>query len=161
MKRIYLIMLLLSIICGFSVPAWADFINMGGGLIYDTNLNVTWLQDANYAMSSGYDADGRLSYADAQAFVASLTVSGVSGWRLPTFDPNNARPDTPTSTNEFGSLWAVLEGYPAVFGSIDENTDVSPFYNLPAQYVPFDPSNIWYWTGATDGADEAWRQTMT
>ena len=27
----------------------------GGGLVYDDVLNVTWLQDANYANTSGFD----------------------------------------------------------------------------------------------------------
>ena len=26
---------------------------------YDTEANLTWLADANYAQTSGYDADGR------------------------------------------------------------------------------------------------------
>lgn len=39
----------------------AALINSGSGLIYDDVLDVTWLQDAGYAKTSGHDADG-LSY---------------------------------------------------------------------------------------------------
>jgi hypothetical protein len=43
-----------------AVPSlsFGTLIDRGGGLIYDTDLNVTWLADANYAQTSGYDADG-------------------------------------------------------------------------------------------------------
>ncbi len=42
---------------------------------YDTVLDITWLADANYAQTSGYDADGMMDYR-----LASL---GFSNWRLP------------------------------------------------------------------------------
>ena len=29
---------------------------------YDTALNITWLADANYAKTSGYDADGLMNW---------------------------------------------------------------------------------------------------
>lgn len=67
----------------------------GGGLLYDTVLNVTWLQDASYAKNSGYDADGRMTWANAKTWADNLsfvdTVRGVtwSDWRLPTVNPVN------------------------------------------------------------------------
>jgi len=67
-----------------SGAAQAMLVDRGGGLIYDSDLNITWLQDANYAMTSGYDADGRMSWATATAWAAGLTYGGFSDWRLPT-----------------------------------------------------------------------------
>lgn len=75
----------------------AALINRGGGLIFDDVLNVTWLQDANYAFTSGYStADGgAMPWADANAWAAQLSyfdsVRNVSytGWRLPTVRPIN------------------------------------------------------------------------
>lgn len=64
--------------------AQAIFIDAGGGMVYDTELDVTWLKDANYAMTSGYDADGLMNWNDSVAWASSLTVGGVNGWRLPT-----------------------------------------------------------------------------
>ena len=32
---------------------------------YDTVLDITWLADANYAQTSGYDADGRMTWSNA------------------------------------------------------------------------------------------------
>lgn len=84
------------IICALSAStSQASLINRGGGLIYDDVLNITWLQDANYAMTSGDDADGLLNWADANAWVAGLSyydsVRNVtwSDWRLPTVSPVN------------------------------------------------------------------------
>lgn len=68
----------------------------GGGLLYDDVLNVTWLQDANYAMSSGHDADGRMNRAAANAWAAGLvyhdSVRNVdySDWRLAASTPVGA-----------------------------------------------------------------------
>jgi hypothetical protein len=55
----------LLLAAGLSGAAQAALVDRGGGLIYDTDLNVTWLQDANYAQTSGYDADGRMTWGDA------------------------------------------------------------------------------------------------
>lgn len=51
---------------------------------YDTVLDITWLADANYAMTSGYDADGEMNWSTATAWAASLDFNGITGWRLPT-----------------------------------------------------------------------------
>lgn len=50
---------------------------------YDTVLNITWLVDANYAQTSGYDLDGRIDWASANNWVESLSVYEISSWRLP------------------------------------------------------------------------------
>ncbi|MCP4407494.1 MAG: DUF1566 domain-containing protein, partial [Gammaproteobacteria bacterium] len=41
---------------GMAGTVQATLIDRGGGLIYDDVLNITWLQDANYAETSGYAA---------------------------------------------------------------------------------------------------------
>ncbi|MEF8728082.1 MAG: hypothetical protein V5B34_07695 [Accumulibacter sp.] len=64
--------------------AHASLIDRGGGLIYDDVLKITWLSDANYAMSSGYDADGRMNWSAAKTWAASLSYGGYDDWRLPT-----------------------------------------------------------------------------
>jgi hypothetical protein len=56
---------------------------------YDDVANLTWLADANYAMTSGYDADGAMNWAAANAWAAGLSVGGVTGWRLPDTNPVN------------------------------------------------------------------------
>ncbi len=60
---------------------------------YDTVLDITWLADANYAKTSGYDADGQMSWADANTWAANLSftegINVYDNWRLPTVDPVN------------------------------------------------------------------------
>lgn len=56
---------------------------------YDTVLNITWLADANYAKTSGFDATGAMSWDRATDWVAALSFLGVGGWRLPHFEPLN------------------------------------------------------------------------
>ncbi len=55
----------------------------GEGLIYDDVLDITWLQDANYAQTSGYDTSGEMTWNEANAWVESLVYSGYNDWRLP------------------------------------------------------------------------------
>lgn len=66
--------------------AQAALINRGGGMIYDSTRNITWLADMNYAMTSGHDADGRMTWTAAKAWADNLTFGGYSDWRLPTLN---------------------------------------------------------------------------
>lgn len=70
-----------------SGAAQASLLNRGGGFLYDDVLKVTWLQDANYAKTSGYDTDGKMDWAAAMAWAAGLTYGGYSDWRLPKVEP--------------------------------------------------------------------------
>ena len=49
---------------------------LGGQAVYDTDLNITWLADAN--------ANHGMTWDQANAWAAGLNVGGVTGWRLPT-----------------------------------------------------------------------------
>ncbi len=51
---------------------------------YDTNANLTWLADANYAKTSGYSADGTFLFSnDAGRYAAGVNIAGVTGWQYP------------------------------------------------------------------------------
>ena len=67
-----------------STSASAALIDRGNGLIYDSDQDLTWLQDANYAKTSGYDADGEMSWSDAKTWAENLSFGGYDDWRLPT-----------------------------------------------------------------------------
>src|SRR5262249_41759773 len=58
----------------------AALYDRGHGLIYDSVLNITWVQDAGLAGSP-------MHWNDAEAWVGGLTFDGISGWRLPTLTP--------------------------------------------------------------------------
>lgn len=73
---------------------------------YDTVLDITWLADANYAKTSGYDADGLMNWTTATSWAANLSfhdaVNNITydDWRLPTVEPVNGNAfDYSYSTN--------------------------------------------------------------
>jgi hypothetical protein len=76
-------------LCGFGLTANAALINRGSGMVYDDVLDVTWLQDANYAKTSGFDSDGFMSWDLATNWASNLVFGGYSDWRLPTTNPIN------------------------------------------------------------------------
>jgi hypothetical protein len=67
-----------------SMSAKAELIDRGGGLIYDTDLDITWLQDANYANSPN-----GMSWTEAMTWVQQLRYGGYDDWRLPAINPIN------------------------------------------------------------------------
>ncbi len=91
-------------------PAGATLIDRGlfdadgipGGdtvrLVYDNDLNITWLGDANFAKTSSFDADGLMDWTTANAWASTLTVGGFNNWRLPT----TLQPDISCSSQSGG-----------------------------------------------------------
>jgi hypothetical protein len=85
--------LILAFLClFFAAQAEAVLLSRKDGqAYYDTVLDITWLANANAAAGSVYDdgpnaTDGRVTWASAQAFIASLNAQvhlGRSDWRLP------------------------------------------------------------------------------
>lgn len=115
----------------------------GGGLIYDDVLDITWLQDANYAQTSGYDSDGRMDWDAAMAWADGLVYGGYDDWRLP--DAHNQDGSGPIaeyqqSGSEMGHMfYNNLGGDDASFpGSdfVDGNGINTSFLNLQSS---------WYW----------------
>ena len=79
---------------------WRPTADRGGGLIYDTTRNITWLADMNYAQTSGHtgtgvNANGRMTWDAATAWANNLVYGGFDDWRLPTLNPA----DTTCSSN--------------------------------------------------------------
>lgn len=54
MKAVRTLALAVTLMAG-AVGAQASLVNRGGGMIYDTELNITWLQNWNRAVGSAYD----------------------------------------------------------------------------------------------------------
>jgi hypothetical protein len=67
----------------------AALIDRGNGLIYDTVLNVTWMQDVRLALTLGVDSDGAFDWFGAKAWADQLVYGGFDDWRLPTLGPVN------------------------------------------------------------------------
>ena len=80
-----------------AAPAHAALINRGNGLVYDSDLNITWLQNANLAATktfgvSGILSSGQMGWSTAQAWIAAMNAAhylGYSNWRLPQARPVN------------------------------------------------------------------------
>ena len=68
---------------GVSATSQAMLIDRGNGMIYDSDQDLTWLQDANYAMTSGYDDDGVMNWDMALTWADGLIFGGYDDWRLP------------------------------------------------------------------------------
>ena len=141
----------------FTATTQATLIDRGSGLIYDADLDITWLADANYAMTSGYDADGRMSWSAALVWAQQLNYAGFTNWRLPTtLDPDPSCVERESikgpylydcSGSEMGHLfYDELEGVP----------------DIPNNYATFGPNlalfsnlqryNYWSATEAVSGS---------
>jgi len=108
---------------------------LGGLAVYDTDLDITWLADANAGAGSVYDdgfsnSDGQMIQNSAKDWAASLVVNGVTGWRLPTtLEPDaSCTGDDPAfncTGSEMGHLFNV-EGVsfdtPGLFSNIQNNS---------------------------------------
>ncbi|MBN7818511.1 DUF1566 domain-containing protein [Bowmanella yangjiangensis] len=73
-----------------SLPVQAGLIDRGNGMLYDDVLDVTWLQDANYAKTSGYSDSGRMGWHQASEWADQLVYGGFDDWRLATVDTTDA-----------------------------------------------------------------------
>ncbi len=67
----------------------AALIDRGGGMVYDSDLHITWLSDWNLAKTSGHaghgvTSDGRMTWAAAVSWATNLEYGGFDDWRLPT-----------------------------------------------------------------------------
>ena len=112
---------------------------LGGLAYYDTEADLTWLADANYAQTSGYDADGRLTWDQANTWAASINVGGVDGWRLAetvqpdsncSYQSGNLSTGHNCTASEMGNLF-----YNVLGNSADSSNNTGPFSNfLPVTY---------------------------
>jgi hypothetical protein len=120
---------------------------LGGKAIYDDVANLTWLQDANYAQTSGYDADGKMSWVQANAWAGSLNIDGVTGWRLPG-GPMLGLGYNRTSSEMGNLFYNVLGGTAPTDITTTHNANYNLFKNvLTDPYwsgVEFESSYPWY-----------------
>jgi len=133
MKRIILSMSLI-VVFGFSSISNATLIDRGGGLIYDDVLNITWLQDANYAATE-------LSDDRVNEIIAA--VGSIDGHALTAFDFWWNGNYTGVMTSWGAKAWAdqlVYQGY----------ND----WRLP-HILPVNGSSYnWLWTDSNDGSTD-------
>ncbi len=137
MKKILTLSILLFVFFGLTAHVNAALVDRGSGLIYDTDLDITWLQNASYATGSAYDpdADGLITWDTALLWAANLTYYDsvrsltLTDWRLP--DGNAAT----YGNTEMGHLYHS-DGI--------TTSSPSPFFNLQQED---------YWTGTEYALD--------
>lgn len=124
MKRAFTISIF-SAVVGLSTLANATLVDNGGGLIYDTDLNITWYDNPNYETHV---------YGDYSTWAANLNVNGITGWRLPTTTTPGAVTGY-TNQGEMGHLYVdeLLNPY----GVSASDLNKGPFQNLNATYLGF------------------------
>lgn len=127
-------------------------------LIYDTDLNITWLGDANFAETSGFDDDGGMNWTTATGWAGGLTVGGYTDWRLPTTtqpDASCGRQKYPIgfppqgfgfgcTGSEMGHLYNVEGITAAAPGLLFDN--VQAFYYWSGTEFAPNPNGVWNFT---------------
>jgi len=148
-----------------SVTASATLIDRGNGMIYDSNQNLTWLQDMNYAKTSGYDDDGLMGWDNAMAWASNLTYGGHDDWRLPKltvwfplsgiiFD-DGIIPDASLSSTIYlitSELYSVMAPECSV---IDSGTSVICAYPWMSHFININTISPPFWYGNEEG-NTAW-----
>lgn len=128
---------------------------LNGQAVYDTDLNVTWLANANHAATNSFGVGGTnwtqpgmMNWYTAQSWIAAMNADGGSGylgfndWRLPTAEyPINSFPCSGynCTDSEMGHLYYSElggVGYPTTLASSGD-PDLALFSNI---------QNDWYWT---------------
>jgi len=141
-------------------PAQGALIDRGNGLIYDSSLDITWLADANYASTSGYDLDGKMNWTDANTWAGQLSYGGFDDWRLP-YNPNldsscdNSRNVGGVAIDfgfgctgsEYGHLFYVDLGGQVITGLDINDPELSLFTNVRDGSDPLDE----YWASEISG----------
>jgi len=107
-----------GVVCFFSATmCHATLIDIGGGMIYDDELDVTWMQDASYSFTS--EGILRRTWDDASQWVGELEYYDsvrdqvVDDWRLPTTinDPTSVGWDTTGMSSELAYMYFVNLGF--------------------------------------------------
>jgi hypothetical protein len=151
-------LLALALIASAAVTgtAQASLVDRGNGLIYDTDLNVTWLANANLAASNtfgvaGIGADGRMTWFTAQSWIAGMDAAnylGYSDWRLPTSPNLASNTGTNQTSSELGHLFGIELGLQGVNSiTTTHNANYNLFSNI---------QNYVYWSGTESAPLYAW-----
>ena len=146
MKRIIFVTTILILFVGSAnAELWVDDAR---GLVYDTDLDITWLQDVNYA-------GGRMTWDNSMTWASTLIYEGYDDWRLPT----TLVPDTSCSFDSRFANGCNCTGSELVYlYYIGLGNDVtgSPTFS-PFDYIEPDfGASVFFWS-STSHSSGAWR----
>ena len=162
MKKVLMFVCAMVFALGISATANGTLIDNSDGTIYDVDLGMLWLKDANYIFTSGWAADhttwgdGQTTWAEATAWIDYLNASqylGHNTWRLPSgLNQDGSGPSgvhgngSPSgdgydgSDSEMGRLY-YLEGITLESQAPFTNISVIHPYWTSTEYPP-DPSRV-------------------
>jgi hypothetical protein len=134
MKKFFIFLSILILSFSMVPRALADLIDMGDGMVYDTDTDITWYKHPN---------NNPMTWNEAMQWAASLTVAGYRDWRLPT------TPGTEYDYTEEGEMGRLY------YDTLNNDED-GPLANkgLLEELQPYD-----YWSGMEfqdNPADFAW-----
>jgi len=176
----FLPLLAAGLALNLATTAQAALFDRGNGMIYDQDLNITWLSDANY-FKTQYTADntilstligqtvadsvsgsvittaadfntgtGAMTWWGAQAWAANLSYGGYDDWRLPTVTTSCINYNC-TSGTELGHLfYSELGGTAGMSIVTNHDVDYALFSNI---------QDYAYWSGSeyAPNPNLAWR----
>lgn len=130
---------------------------LGGQVVNDTDLNITWLANANLAATntfgvSGIDPAGYMSWSTAQSWIGAMNTAnylGYSDWRLPNADPSCGFNYNCTNSEMGHLFYTELGGGAGQSITTTHNTIYGLFQNVQSdtywsgtEYAPY-PSSAW------------------
>lgn len=136
-----------GLVCAISLnlapaSATAGLVDFGNGVVLDEDQKLMWLQDGNFARTSGYHPTGGMSLQESTEWAEQLVYGGFDDWRLPS--TRAQRTGYNITNSELGYLFFVHLGNLA-YEDRDGNfqpgygvTNTGPFQNFLED---------WYWYG--------------
>lgn len=174
----------LALVCALS-QANATLFDRGNGMVYDSDQDLTWLQDANHALTSGYAAanlendggnddilsNGRMGWGAAMTWAGGLSHGGFEDWRLPTitgpgtslcnyaYNGTDCGYNVDTSGSELAYMWYEILGNKALYDTSGNSPQSGwGLTSTSADGVSF--SNLQpgvFWSGSNyGGTSSAW-----
>ena len=160
------IWVLLAVGCADSAQA-VLLERLGGAAVYDTDLNVTWVTNANLAQTStfnilGIAPSGAMTWNTAQSYIVAMNAAnylGFSTWRLPTTQQPDANCTVQDVANHTSSGFGCIGGemghlfYSELGGTV--NTPISGVHTASYNFFR-NLQDGTYWSDTSLDASSAW-----
>lgn len=131
MKNLHIALIATLLIFALKAPVQANLIDRGNGLIYDNDLNITWLQDANLSGAT-------MTWLAATSWADTLMYQGFDDWRLPVSDSSCT--GNSCTGSEMGHIY-YNEAITSDSSGLFQNVKPSMYWS--ASEYEIDPSQSW------------------